>query len=454
MKTIRKTRIVIAMLIMTLLICITPVSKVRARGLDSEDVRKGVVKILIYAPGGGYLAAVEPFTQSLVKIKSCEGGISFGSGFFVGNDKENPQYLVTNNHVVDAFLECNEGNGYTYVYDDDALGSIYYVGKLEIRVLFSDKEGDYEKAYVVDHGDTEKVDLAVLRLQNPTDKRHALPIGEVTQDMVGDTVYTVGFPGVAENGLTGGSSSGENDVTITKGAIGRLVTNDEGVKRINIDATIAHGNSGGPLVTEDGVVIGVNTNGISAQGEETYYAIDSCHVIDLLNKNNIPYEKANTGINVILIIGIVVGVCVVAALVVVIIIMVKKKKKTGSNENISNNNGNIASQSGGGIPMVRSLSVQHNGATYSLSGGSIMIGRDPSSCKIVYREGTSGVSGRHCTIAWDVNTREFVVTDLKSTYGTYLMNGQKLQPNVPYRLRAGEKICIGDKANVISVEVN
>lgn len=276
MKTIRKTRIVIAMLIMTLLICITPVSKVRAKGLDSEDVRKGVVKILIYAPGGGYLAAVEPFTQSLIKIKTYEGGISFGSGFFVGNDKENPQYLVTNNHVVDAFLECNEGNGYTYVYDDDALGSIYYVGKLEIRVLFSDKEGDYEKAYVVDHGDTEKVDLAVLRLQNPTDKRHALPIGEVTQDMVGDTVYTVGFPGVAENGLTGGSSSGENDVTITKGAIGRLVTNDEGVKRINIDATIAHGNSGGPLVTEDGVVIGVNTNGFSAQGEETYYAIDSC----------------------------------------------------------------------------------------------------------------------------------------------------------------------------------
>lgn len=203
MKTIRKTRIVIAMLIMTLLICITPVSKVRARGLDSEDVRKGVVKILIYAPGGGYLAAVEPLTQSLVKIKTCEGGISFGSGFFVGNDKENPQYLVTNNHVVDAFLECNEGNGYTYLYDDDYLGSIYYVGKLEIRVLFSDKEGDYEKAYVVDHGDNEKIDLAVLRLQNPTDKRHALPIGEVTQDMVGDTVYTVGFPGVAENGLTG-----------------------------------------------------------------------------------------------------------------------------------------------------------------------------------------------------------------------------------------------------------
>ena len=33
------------------------------------------------------------------------------------------------------------------------------------------------------------------------------------------------------------------------------------------------------------------------------------------------------------------------------------------------------------------------------------------------------------------------------------MNGQRLTPNVPYRLRAGDSFYVGDPANVLRVEL-
>jgi len=83
----------------------------------------------------------------------------------------------------------------------------------------------------------------------------------------------------------------------------------------------------------------------------------------------------------------------------------------------------------------------------------VLVGRDPATCKVVYAEGTVGVSGRHCQVQYDAATGDFIVTDLRSTYGTFLMNGQKLNANVPYRMKAGESFYVGDKQNVLRVEL-
>ena len=103
--------------------------------------------------------------------------------------------------------------------------------------------------------------------------------------------------------------------------------------------------------------------------------------------------------------------------------------------------------------MIRPMDTQHGGKSYPVGAAPIMIGRDPSSCAIVYKEGTVGVSGRHCTVSFDAATNDFVITDLRSTYGTILMNGTKLAPNAPYRLHSGDSFCVGDKANVVKVEL-
>lgn len=102
---------------------------------------------------------------------------------------------------------------------------------------------------------------------------------------------------------------------------------------------------------------------------------------------------------------------------------------------------------------IRSLAPQHNGLALVIKEVPILIGRDPNSCKLVYAEGTAGVSGQHCSISYDEAAGEFIVTDLRSTYGTFLMNGQRLNANVPCRIKPGNGFYVGDKANGIRVEL-
>jgi pSer/pThr/pTyr-binding forkhead associated (FHA) protein len=54
--------------------------------------------------------------------------------------------------------------------------------------------------------------------------------------------------------------------------------------------------------------------------------------------------------------------------------------------------------------------------------------------------GDSFVSGRHAAISYEGDG--FIVTDLDSTNGTRL-NGQKLAPNKPERLKDGDEIIMG-----------
>ena len=105
-------------------------------------------------------------------------------------------------------------------------------------------------------------------------------------------------------------------------------------------------------------------------------------------------------------------------------------------------------------PILRSLSAQHGGASVSVAGQQgVLVGRDGSVCGIVFKEGTPGVSARHCSVVWDGRTGEFLLTDLKSTYGTFLATGQKLTPGVACRLKAGDTFYLGEQSNALRVEL-
>lgn len=429
----------------------------------NNDVSKGVVAIVEYASGGyfGYFDSAKNFYPQ----QEYAGPLFRGSGFFVGQEGKDPTHIVTNHHVVSNFADAEENNGIaiipigTYSFSDGSKATKYYYGEMEIRIYYD--EEDYDNAYLVDYGDQSKIDLALLKINTPTDKRIPLKLYETTEDMVGDTVYVVGFPGNADNQFTEASKYGISDVTVSKGTISRFASNNSGVQRIQTDAIIQHGNSGGPLVTEEGFVIGVNTNvesnsPYSEQIEADYYSLNVSHVIDMLNRNSIPYEmgEMKKGVNKTLIIGIIVAVVAVALIAVIIIVNLKKKKVTGGAAKPQTSHNVSPKAASPNTPMVRSHAAQHNGACFAVKTAPVLIGRDAASCAIAFREGTAGVSGRHCTVAWDPATSEFIVTDLNSSYGTYLLNGQRLQPNVPCRIKAGQGFYVGDKANVISVEVN
>jgi S1-C subfamily serine protease len=102
-------------------------------------------------------------------------------------------------------------------------------------------------------------DLAVLKIDAPTNKLHAIPIGTSKDLQVGQSVFAIGNP----FGL---------DQTLTTGVISALNREIESVTRrpiqgvIQSDAAINPGNSGGPLLDSAGRLIGVNTAIYSPSG--------------------------------------------------------------------------------------------------------------------------------------------------------------------------------------------
>lgn len=456
-KFLKKFSSMLTAVLMIIAVSVAPVMNVQA---FDNNVKSGTVAVAFYVKNGAYYAKVG---SKLQLYESFGDGIfKTGSGFFVGKTGEKPQYIVTNHHVVADYISANQGGKYQVSEGESSDGySIYFIAdSCEMRIYYSQDE--YDVAYVDCYGDMNNVDLAVLRLKDSTDKRHPLKIMEPTEAMVGTTVYTVGYPGNADNEFTGASKYGVDDATVHKGVINKIVVNEgKGVERLAVDATIQHGNSGGPLVNEEGYVLGVNTNVESnvkyqTQVEADYYAISSAEVVRFLDKNNIPYEMASSGNNTLMIILIAAGVVVIG--VIAAVVVKNKKKKAGvapaGGSHFVGGKGvpvGAAVQKGG---LIRSASAQHGGKTFPVGKAPVMIGRDAANCVIVFKEGTPGVSGKHCTVSYDSSTQEFTLTDLKSSFGTFLLSsGKKLNANEPVKLRAGESFYVGDKANVLSVEL-
>lgn len=427
-----------------------------------NSTREGVVAV-VFALKNAELCYYSEKTGFITYKAVGDVEWSGGSGFFVGKENENPQYIVTNMHVIDSYVESEEGGVYVdfYTYDSEGYPLYIVAESSELRVYYS--ENDYDIAYVDCHGDVEKLDLAVLRLREPTDKRRTLKLSAVSDAMIGDTVYTIGYPGNADNDFSSASKYGVEDSTVHKGSVSRIVMNEgKGVERISTDAAIQHGNSGGPMITEDNYVIGVNTNVESnspyaEQIEVDYYAISANDVMRFLDKNNIYYEtrsSAGGAFGTILIIGLV---ALAVVVVVVVIVVVASKGKKAAPVAVAAGAQNVAVATP--VPastakaVIRSMSAQHNGAAFPVGKAPVTIGRNRASCVIIYQEGTQGVSGVHCSVSFDSATGSFTLTDLGSTYGTYLINGQKLNANAPVVLRSGDSFYVGDKSNVCRVEV-
>jgi S1-C subfamily serine protease len=144
---------------------------------------------------------------------------ALGSGFVI--DKAG--HIVTNFHVV-------QGAG-------------------EIRVSFSGRDDSVAATLV---GSDPSSDIAVLAVDLPATALTPLPLGDSDGVDVGDAVVAIGNPFGLDRTVTSGIVS----------AIQREITAPNGFPIdhvIQTDAAINHGNSGGPLLDDNGQVIGVNS---------------------------------------------------------------------------------------------------------------------------------------------------------------------------------------------------
>jgi putative serine protease PepD len=141
-----------------------------------------------------------------------------------------------------------EGTGFVYDSKGDIVTAAHVVdGARSVKVRF--KDGKTVSASVV--GADNSTDTAVIKVNVPSDELHPLTIGSSASVQPGDEVVAIGSPFGLTETMTAGIVS----------AIGRTITapNNYSISgAIQTDAPINHGNSGGPLMTTSGAVIGVN----------------------------------------------------------------------------------------------------------------------------------------------------------------------------------------------------
>lgn len=152
------------------------------------------------------------------------------------------------------------------VIDDEGtiLSSLHVVrDATEVRVTFAD--GTESEASVL--AKQPENDLVVLRPEVIPDD--LVPATLITSDAlrVGDEVFAVGNPFGISNSLSAGVVSG----------LGRYYkspkTGDSLTNLIQFDAAVNPGNSGGPLLTRDGEVVGIVTGLVNPTEQEVFIGI-------------------------------------------------------------------------------------------------------------------------------------------------------------------------------------
>tara|TARA_E500000178_G_scaffold284374_1_gene285519 strand:- start:295 stop:1473 length:1179 start_codon:yes stop_codon:yes gene_type:complete len=188
--------------------------------------------------------------------KKSEGGdiASSGSGFFVNTEG----YFITNNHVIE---NCKQS-----------------------KITFN------EKSINADLIATDKsLDLAILKAN--VKSKNYLNLSENSPQKL-EKIYVAGYP--FGKGLS-------DDLKFTRGIVSSIKGFADNSNQIQIDAAINSGNSGGPIVNEDGSLIAVAVAGLDkSKAEGIGFGIKASSVRNFLEVNNIKYSSAgmfNFGMN-------------------------------------------------------------------------------------------------------------------------------------------------------------
>jgi pSer/pThr/pTyr-binding forkhead associated (FHA) protein len=97
------------------------------------------------------------------------------------------------------------------------------------------------------------------------------------------------------------------------------------------------------------------------------------------------------------------------------------------------------------------LSGEYDGVELELSDEPIAMGRDPRVSHLVFSSTESAISGHHCAVWFDRETRAAMVEDFWSTNGTYLGDGRRLQGGLPQPLRSSDQFYLGDPSVLFEV---
>ncbi|MCO6495427.1 MAG: serine protease [Bacteroidetes bacterium] len=193
--------------------------------------------------------------EAYQKSLELSDAVSTGSGFII--EKNGKKYIITNAHVVE---DASDEDGSIYIYT-------FTRKKYEVKVLGGDSF----------------YDLAVLEfVDKPGAELQTLSFSPVLP-AIATKVYAIGNP------------LGEYPYTVTDGivsAVNRVRGGTTGKYGfIQTTATLIWGNSGGPLINEEGLVVGINSqiafadapDGTSFQMQQINFALESTLAMKLVD---------------------------------------------------------------------------------------------------------------------------------------------------------------------------
>ncbi|MEZ6018469.1 MAG: trypsin-like peptidase domain-containing protein [Planctomycetota bacterium] len=168
-------------------------------------------------------------------------------------EQEGPTHVTAGEHV--------QGTGSGILWDTQGhIVTNYHVVEGANAATVTLPDGSVHDAWLV--GYDENFDLAVMRIDRPVDELETLRYGRSAELVVGQRVYSIGFPYGLGHTLSSGIVSGlERAIRTPKGLV------LEGV--IQTDADIHPGSSGGPLLDSSGRLVGIC---MAAHGEANYGA--------------------------------------------------------------------------------------------------------------------------------------------------------------------------------------
>lgn len=392
---------------------------------------------------------VEENIESTVLITTgqLDGALGIGTGFVIGES-----HVVTNHHVI-----AGSENG----------DPVHIVLNLEqiipATVIWS----------------SPKKDLAVLQSETPLNR----PIVSFTKSenvKVTDTVFVMGFPAaaLAENFI---DQSTIATVKVAKGIVSAKVKTVEGVALYQTDAPINPGNSGGPLFSETGSVIGINSaasmiagivldengelkNERVRLGDNIGWSIQADELLVELDALGIPYEifmeevvpeDRSVSMNLIILILVIVAVVLAAGALIFSItkkgrVVVKEVSKRILPNSSNPANAKELHKPIHVTPYLVGIKGQYGNQRFTLN-KPITLGRSPINSQLILS--AQEISSKHCTISFDPIKNCFTLTDLGSTNGTFLENGQRLTPHSNVMLKSQQKFYLCNQNHLFEVRL-
>ena len=254
----RTSKLISAILAMAMVVClmlsaVMPIAA-ETNSVAIEDAKNGILQI-----------------RMMYKHDNEEVPIKWGTCFVI-----NETTILTAAHVVavddatEELLNAVEGGKYKPT-------SVLY------QIVVRRGSYSYATAKKINTAD----DFAILTL-NESINRTALPLGDSDTVETTTPVFGLGFPDAVASTQARNTYTKE-DVTLTDGLV-QKTAEIGGTPFIQHGATVTEGNSGGPLLDENGAVIGINTLR-SAEKEDYYYAVTINQVKATLDDYSIEYSS-------------------------------------------------------------------------------------------------------------------------------------------------------------------